>query len=208
MARRKCKTCREWFEPVMPIQPTCLNEECQVAFAIAHAQKERKKTEARLKRLKKERAQKERRELAKRKEAVLGSGHYMDLADKAFQRWARLRDHNDPCISCGRYEWEIPYDGRLGGKWDGGHYLSKGAHTEIRYNEDNCHKQCKHCNKTLSGNQAEYRARLIAKIGLERVEKLEGPHELTHHRIEDYKRIQKHYRRLGDELQKQIEACT
>ncbi|TCK68080.1 NinG protein, partial [Lonepinella koalarum] len=43
----------------------------------------------------------------------------------------------------------------------------------LRFNEDNCHKQCQPCNTHLSGNITEYRINLVQKIGLERVEWLE-----------------------------------
>jgi len=203
--RRKCKTCREWFIPTRQIQPCCEKSECQIAFAIAYADKERKKNLARVKKLNTDREKKERKSWEKRKEVARGPGHYMNLADKAFQLWVRLRDHEEPCISCGRYEWEIPHEGRVGGKWDGGHYKGKGAFTELRYHEDNCRKQCKSCNRDKSGNPVPYRVRLIEKIGIDRVEFLEGPQEMTRYRIEDYKAIQKKYNKLARELKKQIE---
>lgn len=58
-----------------------------------------------------------------------------------------------------------------------GHYLSVGAHPELRFDEANCHIQCEHCNSYKSGNQAQYRPRLIAKVGQAEVDRLEGPQE-------------------------------
>lgn len=89
-------------------------------------------------------------------------------AQVIFNRFIRLRDAGNPCISCGR---------NSGAKMNAGHYLSVGAHPELRFNEFNVHLQCEHCNSYRSGNQAEYRPRLITKIGLTEVERLEGPQE-------------------------------
>jgi hypothetical protein len=58
-----------------------------------------------------------------------------------------------------------------------GHYRTVGSSPELRFNEENCHIQCEHCNSHLSGNIIEYRKRLIAKIGIDRVEWIEGKHE-------------------------------
>jgi hypothetical protein len=51
--------------------------------------------------------------------------------------------------------------------------------------------------------RSKYRENLIAKIGLERVEWLEGPHEPKRYRIEDLKEIRDTYRlKLKEEQQK------
>ena len=131
--------------------------------------------------------------------------HWMPKADKAFQLFVRLRDHKEPCISCGRFEHQIQHD-PSGGKWDGGHWLSKGAAPELRYSEDNCNKQCKDCNGVKkSGNAVRYRVGLIERVGLYRVEILEGPHELPHWQWDDYKRVYDWYNRLNKILKKELD---
>ncbi|STS93497.1 protein NinG [Klebsiella grimontii] len=62
---------------------------------------------------------------------------------------------------------------------EAGHYRSRGKASHLRYNEDNIHKQCHHCNVQLSGNQQQYRISLVEKIGAERVEALENNNTLT-----------------------------
>jgi len=135
--------------------------------------------------------------------------HWCKKADTAFQLFIRLRDVGELCISCGKHERDIKHDPR-GGKWDGGHYISKGAGAELRYSEDNCHKQCKHCNsgKYLSGNSVKYRVRLIVKIGEHRVGVLEGPHEIPHWKWDDYKAVYEWYNRLNLIIKKEIKECT
>lgn len=90
------------------------------------------------------------------------------------------------------------------------HYLSRGSHPELRFNEDNCHKQLKSCNGGSSKYARKgrtvaegYRARLIEKIGLERVEALEGPHEARRYSIEDLKAIKARYQALALQLEKE-----
>lgn len=126
---------------------------------------------------------------------------WIKVAQKPFNEFIRLDDVDKPCISCGRYDHEILYSG-VGGKWDCGHYLSVGARPELRFTKDNAHKQCKSCNggagnitrKDFTVTQA-YRENLIIKIGLERVEWLEGPHPIPNWTIDDLKQIEIKYKK-------------
>lgn len=88
-------------------------------------------------------------------------------AQAAFNAWIRLRDIDLPCVSCGEYKPD-----KLGGGWDAGHLRTVKAAPEVRYNTNNVHKQCKHCNNWHSGNVENYRARLNERIGKERVDAL------------------------------------
>lgn len=108
------------------------------------------------------------------------------LAQAEFNRFIRERDKALPCISCGR---------STGAKRNAGHYLSAGSHPELRFNEDNCNGQCEHCNSWKSGNAVSYRVALVHKIGLGRVEALEGPHEPKRYRIDELIAIRDEYRR-------------
>lgn len=112
-------------------------------------------------------------------------GHWLAQAQTAFNAWIRERDVALPCISCQRHHK---------GKWNAGHYLSTGARPELRFDEMNVHKQCEPCNTSLSGNLILYRANLIARIGLEEVENLEGPHLPLHLGIDELKAITADYR--------------
>lgn len=87
-------------------------------------------------------------------------------AQKAFNEFIRLRDSSLGCISCDK-----PSD--WGGQWHAGHYKTVGARPDLRFNEDNCNKQCAQCNNFLSGNLTNYRFALIEKIGKQRVIALE-----------------------------------
>ena len=110
-------------------------------------------------------------------------------ADAQFwvNKFIRLRDSSNYCISCEKVMNEGGYIGA--GGVHAGHYRSRGACPELRFNELNIHAQCAQCNNERSGNIAEYRIRLIKKIGLDKVEWLEGPHEPAKYTIDDLKEL-------------------
>ena len=132
----------------------------------------------------------------------------MDLkkeAQKAFNAFIRARDHDQMCISCDKSIEDIQgKDGwKPGGAWDCGHYLTVGAHEELRFEELNASRQCKSCNagsgKFTKKNGTvgiRYREKLIVKIGLDKVLWLEGPHEPKRYRAEDYRAIRAKYKAL------------
>lgn len=103
-----------------------------------------------------------------RKQKLKSRGEWLKEAQTWFNKFIRLRDDKLPCVSCGRFHQ---------GQWHAGHYLSVGAHPELRFNELNVWRQCQPCNAHLSGNQINYRKELVSRIGLAEVEKLEGPQE-------------------------------
>ena len=106
-------------------------------------------------------------------------------AQSAFNAFIRMRDDSLPCISCGRHHT---------GQYHAGHYRSRGAHPELRFEELNCHKQCAPCNNHLSGNIANYRPALIDKIGQEKLDWVEGPHEIIKYTCADLKEIELKYK--------------
>lgn len=148
-----------------------------------------------------------RRETRQARQRLKTRSDWLRDAQTAFNAYIRARDAHLPCIDCGSYG---PDDDWLtGGKWDAGHYLSVGSHPELRFNEDNCHKQLKTCNGG-SGKYARkrrtvaegYREGLIARVGLERVEALEGPHEPKKYTIQELKDIKSKYQNLRNFLNK------
>ncbi|WP_341496378.1 recombination protein NinG [Photobacterium damselae subsp. damselae] len=110
-------------------------------------------------------------------------------ADLAFSMFIRIRDANEPCISCGRY---FPFD-----EIECGHFRTKAAAPSLRYDEDNAHGQCRDCNSGFkSGNRLAYRESLIAKIGLDRVEVLESSNKPVRQTAADVFEIRKHYEQI------------
>jgi len=119
-----------------------------------------------------------------RQEALKTRSQWLQEAQQAFNAWIRARDSGLGCISCGTQS----------GKANAGHYRSTQACPELRLCDENVHLQCERCNTYLSGNLIEYRKALIHRIGAERVEWLEGPHEPKKYTIDDLKAIRTEYR--------------
>jgi hypothetical protein len=163
---KHCKVCNIVFTPARPLQsvcsPRCASKKVKADKA---AEKQRDK---------------------ERKEKLKGIPDYIKEADKAFQAYIRERDKQAgyPCISSGKpLDWS-------GNQVDSGHYRSKGAASHLRYNENNCHAQSKIDNQWKAGNIVEYRIRLIERIGLEAVERLEQdnkPHKWTREELKQIK---------------------
>jgi len=171
---KKCRVCRDSFKPYRTTQRVC-----GVNCAIKDAENAREKIK--------------RRELRKAKQALKTKSQLLNEAQVAFNRYIRIRDKKDPCISCGTTNPNIQYAA--------GHYLTRGGHPELRFNELNVHKQCnKSCNLALSGNIAAYRINLKNKIGAENLAWLEGPHDAVHLTRDQIIEIKRTYSRKAREL--------
>jgi hypothetical protein len=127
----------------------------------------------------------ERRQTKERKVKLKTRSDWLKEVQVVFNAYIRKRDEDEPCISCGRHHQ---------GQYHAGHYRSVGSTPELRFEELNVHKQCSTCNNYRSGNLIEYRIRLPAKIGLDKVEWLEGKHEPKHYTIDELKELKRIYR--------------
>lgn len=107
--------------------------------------------------------------------------------------YIRLRDKDQPCISCGTMSQSV--------KYDAGHFIPVGRSKFLRYEETNIHRQCSNnCNQKKSGNYIEYRKSMVKKYGADHVEWLEFDHPTPRRRIDDYKQIYEHYKEKIKEL--------
>ena len=171
---KKCKVCSNTFNPWNSTQVVC-QPDCAIAYTRTRKQKEEKK---------------------KSRKAVLAlrendRGFRLAQAQVWFNKFIRLRDDKEPCISCQRHHQ---------GQYHAGHYRSRGAAPELRFNEDNCHKQCSACNNMKSGNLIPYRVNLVKKIGQEKVDFIEGNHPPKKYSIEEIKAIEMYYKQQCKEL--------
>ena len=165
LKQKKCKTCGMKFTPAKPLQSRC-SIECAIEYA------------------KVSRTKKDRAELRVAKERLKSRGDWAREAQIAFNAWIRARDDEKPCISCGSHT----------GKKNAGHYRSVGSCPELRFEESQVHLQCEKCNSYLSGNLINYRIQLIQRVGLERVNWIEGPHEPKKYTLEELKTIKQTYK--------------
>ena len=178
---KKCKECKTPFTPVRPMQSVC-GPAC--AMKVARKVSEKKaKQETKLTKLKLNALQ-TRPQLVKKTQA-------------AFNAYIRARDVGKPCISCDK-----PLDGGPN-TFDAGHYRSVGSAPHMRFVEDNCHGQCKHCNNWLAGNHVEYRKRLLERIGEHQLELLEADSTLRKYTKEGLEEIARHYRAEARRLAKE-----
>lgn len=184
LTRRKCKVCNEWFIPAYANIRWCCPEHGAI-YAMELRAKEKVKAEAKRIKAKHEAEIADRKRLGEKKQQVKPLSYFIKQAQQAFNEFIRYRDREDACISCGRHHE---------GQYHAGHFRTTGANPELRFNEDNCHRQCAPCNNHLSGNLIAYRPALIAKIGQARFDALMGPHEMPKWKREDYIRIRDDYR--------------
>ncbi len=149
--RRKCKICNEWFIPEKDFEKWC-SQEHKEELAIRIYRTDREKKQKAFKKQQREKEIKARDKLKIRKLSVKPLKYFTQQAQNAFNAYIRYRDRNEPCISCERFHE---------GQYHAGHYRTTGANPELRFNEDNCHKQCAPCNNHLSGNIEKYTPNLI-----------------------------------------------
>ena len=125
---RCCRICKSLFQPRKALQNVC-SFECEVKLGIVMAERSKKRRE-----------QSERMaEVASRKiiRMKLEKLKTVSQLAKEVEQWinkiARLRDKDEPCISCDRQaDW--------GGQWHASHFKSVGANSALRFNLLNIHK--------------------------------------------------------------------
>jgi len=178
----KAEGCGKEFIPRVSTQAAC---SIKCAFALVQAKKEetQRKADVQYKRESERQAKAQRKADNEKREALKSRREVLNDAQRIFNKYIRLRDEHLPCISCGEHR----------NTYDAGHYRSVGAAPQLRFNEDNCHKQCVACNQHKSGNAVEYRIRLVKRIGTERVEALENNNAPVKWSVEDARNIKAQY---------------
>jgi hypothetical protein len=139
----RCKHCKTKFEPKQFNQKNCLQtDECVRAF---------------LSDLSKQNEQRWRKEKKVRKNKLKTRSEWLNDLQKTFNTYIRERDKNKPCVSCG-----VDLRNKT---VHASHFWSVGAYPRLRFNENNVHASCDHCNLHLHGNIANYALRLPERIG-------------------------------------------
>jgi len=142
---KKCRNCQERFNPIRStLEKFCQKDECIRAMVCETKEKLWKQNKKKM------------------KEDIMTVQDYMKVAQQTFNKYIRLRDQGNNCISCGKKPK----------KENAGHFYSAGTHTAVRFDERNVHLQCEHCNSYLSGNLLMYRDNLLIKLGYEEFERL------------------------------------
>lgn len=182
-----CKVCKREFIPRSTTAQVC-------GFDCAIKLTEQKQAKEALKIAKE--ARKTHREAIKKAKS---RGEYMKEAQAAFNAYIRARDEKAglPCISCGSLNRN---------SWDAGHYRARSVAPALRFHPDNVHRQCVQCNQHQHGNLIDFRIGLIKRIGIEKVEWLEGQHEPKKYTIQELEEIKADYRKKTRELHSSLDT--
>ena len=170
---KKCKVCTNIYKPFSTTQ--CV---CSTSCAIKHA------------RLKAQKQADDEFKVRKREFKANDIKLRKRTAQNAFNAYIRKRDESQVCISCQR---------RHTGQYHCGHFKTTAARPDLRFNEDNCHKQCAPCNSHLSGNIENYRPNLIERIGRKRFDALEFEAKVKY-TCAEYKEIELKYKKKLKDL--------
>jgi hypothetical protein len=174
MKTRKCKYCKQAFEPSVFLQKNCFDPNCVTEWINEVKQKNWQKKKAKL------------------KADLMTVQDYIKLAQQVFNKYIRLRDKSSPCISCQKKPL----------KENAGHFYNANNHWSVRFDERNVHLQCEHCNTFLSGNLIYYRENLLKKIGIEEFENLSAEAMKTRKfTIEELKEIIATYKKKCKEIE-------
>ena len=186
-AKKCCKYCKRYgYEHIKVLAGSFCDFDCASRYGAEKAVKDREKA------FKKSIKEDNKKHATKKREFYDNDKKTrMDAAQTAFNAFIRQRDNELPCVSCIRFHQ---------GQWHAGHYRTVGGHFELRFEESNCHRQCSVCNNHKSGNIADYRIELVRRIGIEKVEWLEGPHEAKKYTCADLKEIELYYKAKLKEL--------
>lgn len=169
----RCKHCKEKFEPLRFNHKFCLKDDCVRAFVAETNEKLWKHTKVRM------------------QNDLKTNTDWLKEAQKVFNAYIRLRDKGLNCISCGKQPK----------KENCGHFYSQGGHANVRFDEENCHLQCEHCNTFLSGNLLNYREGLLKRIGEAKLDALGQRANLTRkYTSDELKELIKKYKQLCLEL--------
>ena len=170
----RCKNCKEKFEPTRFNMKYCLKDECVRVWVESEKAKQWKKTKQ------------------KAKLDLMTLSDYLKLAQQVFNKFIRLRDKGQVCISCQKKPL----------KENAGHFFNANNHYNVRFDERNVNLQCEHCNTYLSGNLIEYQRNLIHKIGIESYHELEADARKTRKFTKDeLKEIIQEYKKKCKEIE-------
>ena len=172
---RTCKNkhCKVKFKPKNDGQLVC-----QFSCSIQYAQQLREKKE------KKEGVIRRKKIKVMKEKLKTLSDHKKEL-QVLVNRFTNLRDKGKDCVSCDTPD--------IGLKRDASHFWSQGGYPSVRFDLDNIHSACVHCNRDLHGNLLPYRTRIIKRIGIKRFDDLatraQASNKQTIPEIQDLKRL-------------------
>jgi len=163
--RKVCKHCREYFPAEgmikVPVGTFCKFDHVTLWLA----EKNRKEAEKKHKQQKRVKVESKKKDKARLRELRKRSAWYADLQILVNQ-YVKYRDTDKPCCTCGTTNPNI--------KYDAGHFHTRKARPDIRFELTNIHKQCsQQCNVFGAGMRNEFEKFIAEKYGPDHVEMLE-----------------------------------
>jgi hypothetical protein len=186
----KCPVCKRRTQDTrLRLHPECM--EVWIARQVAKQDAAKKKRAAEVKR-------REREDTKVRKAAIKRLPDLIAEAQVAVNAYVRARDAGLPCICCGK-----PFEPmRPGGSMDAGHYLARSIAPQHRFNPDNIFGQRKNCNRPGGTTRGAFRAGVLARIGLERLEALEADVAVHKWQRDELIALRNLYRKKRKELER------
>lgn len=196
-AKLKCCMCKEYRERDKIIRKANKNfcsEECfdewireQAKKGLEKARKQSEQKRNAVAREAKRKRTEANRELKRRKDKIKPTSKLIAEAQAQVNRYVRMRDYWKPCPTCGKSAEQIRKEQgwKIGGAFDAGHFRSRGAAGQLRFNVLNIVHQCKSCNageRKHSGKHETvskaFKKFMIGWVGLEYTEFLENDNSL------------------------------
>jgi hypothetical protein len=165
--KKKCRICGDMFRPFSTTSVVC-STKCAFELTYQNREKEFKQETKRL----------------KEKIRIEDRPYWLKKAQDSINKYVRLRDKGEPCISCDK-----PDNGQR--QRHASHFKSVGSNSALRFNLWNIHASCSVCNNHLSGNIGEYIPRLIEKIGQEKYDWLQAQNQPIKYEIDYLKRLRR-----------------
>lgn len=184
----KCKNCgTKTDKPVIAGIYKFCQFDCAVKFTLDKQAKQRAKQLVKVRQSQAKEVKAAKKAHREAKERIKPKSKWLAEAQASFNKYIRIRDYDEPCISClkSREVIESEQGWKVGGCWDAGHFMTRGAKGQLRFILFNVNKQCKSCNAgggkfsaKAATVDANYRTNLIKKIGIDKVEWLENNNEI------------------------------
>ena len=160
MNKRKCKQCSTWTEDFIKTNVAVFCDvDCAYKFARTKQEKEQARLIAKLKQSQVKAGKADRKATRERKKELMSRAQWYDKLQTLVNQYVRLvRDVGQPCCTCGTDNPNI--------KYDAGHFFTRAARSDIRFELTNIHKQCSvRCNQHGSGMRNEHEKFIIDKYG-------------------------------------------
>jgi len=191
-SKKKCRSCNKYFlasSGILAPLGFFHSDECRYNYFIKNQQKvieqSNKLEDKRIKAWQKE----------KRKEIRTRSDWY-EILQKLVNQWVvHVRDKGKPCCTCGTTKPNIQYDA--------GHFFTRAARPDIRFELTNIHKQCSvRCNQHGSGMRKEYTEFIKQKYGEAHLKWLEERKPLLKDQFKEIADIERECQRYRQLLKK------